>query len=144
MDKHKLYRQLNKGLQCFSFDKGNILLFRKHGQGAGACRHNRMQDTLLQAKVTTVMFPLSPWCSTGPPLPHTFLTHTHTSSRLSKHCNRYPDYPQRRALIMTLRCRDEEEEDGFWGGTGCVHRKVNQEKASVSTFIKSSRILPEC
>jgi len=47
---------------------------------------------------------------------HLPYTHTHTSSRPSKHCNRYPDYPQRRALIMTLRCRDEEEENGLWGG----------------------------
>lgn len=72
---------VNKGLwQCWSFkvEKGNAFLVRKQGQGAGACRHNRIQDTLLQPYFITVIitFPLSPWWPIGLPLPLTFLKHT--------------------------------------------------------------------
>lgn len=116
-DKH-----INKGLwQCIMVEKGNALLFRQHGQGAGACRHNRIQDTLLQPQFTTVSitFPLSPWWPTGLPLPLTFLTHTHTQThfQLAKQTlQQVSGLASKEGSDHWLRCGDEEEENSFWRG----------------------------
>lgn len=99
-----------------------LFLFRKHVQGAGACRHNRIQDTLLQPEFTAVIITLllKLWWPTCLPSPCTFLTHgqknTHTSTWPSKHSNRYPDYPPRTAHIVAcatgLRKRKTASKEG--------------------------------
>lgn len=103
--KHKLCCNLNKLLQCFSVDKG------KHSPHTTRCCRMETQQDAGHAASGIVHhcycnFSFEPIKSNRliiylTPSSHTY-TNTHTSSGPSKHSNRYPDYPQRTALIMTL------------------------------------------
>lgn len=108
-------------------------LSRKHGKMCGSSRHNRMQDTLPQPLFAAAGpdFSFEPVIITNGSsftshLPHARVhTHTHTS-----HSSRYPEWPPRSAVIMTLH-RREQETGWLWEPVegrraGCVSRSVGE------------------